>query len=157
MDGRHDFDFIFGRWNVHNHRLRRPLSGTQDWYEFEATTVERPVWGGLANLEEWVAAESPVGPINGLALRLYNPRTQQWSIYWGTAQTGVLGIPSVGSFIEGRGEFYDEEEYEGRPILLRFVWSDITETSAKWEQAFSLDAGESWEINWTMHFRRIPE
>jgi hypothetical protein len=147
-----DFDFLLGRWIVHNRRLRERLKGSTTWDEFEATAVTRPVWGGAANLDEY-EADGPMGRIRGVTLRLFNPRSRQWSIYWGNADNGVLDVPMIGSFTEGRGEFYDQEMFEGRSIYVRFLWT-ASPTAPRWEQAFSADGGKTWETNWIMEFRR---
>jgi hypothetical protein len=152
-DPQTDFDFIFGSWKVHNRRLLSPLTGSTTWVEFDGTSVARPVWGGRANMDEF-EAESPSGHIQGMSLRLYNPATRQWSIYWANSARGTLDVPVIGGFENGRGEFYDQELFEGRAIYVRYVWSDITERSARWEQAFSPDGGKTWETNWIMDFTR---
>ncbi|MEP6495419.1 MAG: hypothetical protein ABJF01_22220 [bacterium] len=152
-DGKHDFDFLHGSWLVHNRRMRRPLSGSSDWYEFDGTVVERPVWDGQANLEEY-EAEAPSGRVRGLALRLYNPHARQWSIHWSGSATGTLDSPMIGEFRDGRGEFYGQDAFEGRTILLRFVWTSSGSAACRWEQAFSDDGGQTWETNWIMEFTR---
>jgi hypothetical protein len=154
VSGASDFDYLFGRWNVHNRRLRERLKGSTTWDEFEGTAVVRKVWGGQANLDEY-EADGPSGHIQALTLRLFNPRSQQWSIYWATSAAGTLDVPMIGSFKDGRGEFYDQEMFEGRSIYARFIWSQITPTSCRWEQAFSPDGGQTWETNWVMDFRRM--
>ena len=79
--------------------------------------------------------------IDGLTLRLYNPATAEWSLYWANASNGVLSLPpTVGRFADdGSGAFYDEEEIAGRQVLVRYLWTDITPASAHFEQAFSTD------------------
>jgi hypothetical protein len=155
-DGQSDFDFLFGRWKVHNRRLRERLKGSTTWDEFEGTVVARPVWGGKGNIDEYEAV-GPAGPIQGLTLRLFDPRSRQWSIHWSTSATGVLDTPMIGSFKDGRGEFYDQEMFEGRSIYVRFIWSRMTPTACRWEQAFSADGGQTWETNWIMDFTREAE
>jgi len=151
--GQHDFDFWFGSWKVRNRRLEKPLAGSTSWYEFDGTAVARPVWGGKANIDEF-EGDSPRGHIQGMTLRLYNARTRQWSIYWSNSANGTLDVPMYGSFDgEGRGEFYDQEMYEGRAIYVRFLWTAGVET-ARWEQAFSVDGGKTWETNWIMEMTR---
>lgn len=155
-DGVRDFDFLHGTWRIHNRRLRRPLSGSTDWYEFEGRSVERALWDGRANLEEY-EAEAPAGRLRGLALRLYNPHSRQWTIHWSNDATGTLDRPMTGEFRDGRGEFYGQDEFEGRPILLRFIWTSLGPAQARWEQAFSADGGRTWETNWYMSFTRADE
>lgn len=153
-DGSHDFDFLHGSWRVHNRRLRHILAGSTDWYEFEGTAVERPLWGGQANLEEY-EGEMPSGRIRGLALRLYNPLARQWTIHWVSGATGLLDQPLTGEFRDGRGEFVGQDVCEGRTILLRFVWTHDGPDACQWEQAYSATGGASWETNWIMNFTRV--
>ncbi len=148
-----DFDFFIGRWKVKNRRLRERLKGSNAWDEFEGTMVARHIWGGRANTDEY-EADAPFGHIQGMTLRLFDPRSRQWRLYWANSATGILDRPVVGSFRNGRGEFYNEDVHEGRSIYMRFIWSDITETSCRWEQAFSADGGKTWETNWIMEFTR---
>jgi len=150
-----DFDFFMGRWKMHNRRLRERLKGSTVWDEFDGTVVARPIWGGKANVDEYEAV-GPSGRIQGMTVRLFNRRSQQWSLYWANRDNGTLDTPMIGSFQDGRGEFYDQELFEGRSIYVRYLWSDITPTSCRWEQAFSADGGKSWETNWIMEFTRAP-
>jgi hypothetical protein len=155
-DPQTDFDFIIGSWKVRNRRLKQRLKGSDSWEEFEGRAVGRKIWGGAANIDEY-DAESPSGRVQGMTLRLYNPKSQQWSIYWANRANGVLDTPMIGGFKDGRGEFYDQEMFEGRSIYVRFIWSNITADSARWEQAFSPDGGKTWETNWIMEFTRASE
>lgn len=152
-DPQTDFDFIIGSWKIHNRRLNKPLTGSNSWVEFEGTNVARKIWGGRANIDEY-EADSPSGHIQGLTLRLYDANSQQWSLYWANSAKGVLDKPMIGEFKNGRGEFFDQEMFEGRSIYVRYVWSNITENSARWEQAFSPDGGKTWETNWIMEMVR---
>jgi hypothetical protein len=153
-DGQTDFDFLIGSWKVHNRRLRERLKGSRDWDEFESTNVARHLWGGKANVDEYEGI-GPAGPIQGLTLRLYDPNSRQWRIHWASSNVGALDNPMIGEFRDGRGEFYDQEFFEGRSIYVRFIWSDITPTSCRWEQAFSADGGKTWEVNWIMEMTRV--
>src|SRR5512138_1790759 len=146
-DGQHDFDFELGRWHVHLERLVAPLTHSTTWVALDGTSVVRAVWNGLANLGE-LEVDGPGGHIEGLSFRVYDPRARQWRIHWANSKDGVLGPAMVGSFRDGRGEFYDQEDFNGRAILVRFIFSGITRTSFRIEQAFSDDGGGSWETNW---------
>ena len=106
-----------------------------------------------ANTDEYEGV-APFGPIQGMTLRLFDPASRQWRLYWANSATGILDRPVVGSFRNGRGEFYNEDTHEGRSIYTRYIWSEITESSCRWEQAFSVDGGKSWETNWIMEFTR---
>lgn len=146
-DGSHDFDFEIGTWKTHLKRLVHPLSGSSSWVEYDGTTVVRKVWNGRANLVELVA-DGPAGHFEGLNLRLYNPDSHQWSLNFANAASGTLGVPTVGEFKNGRGEFYDQESVNGRAILVRFVIAPISRDVRRFEQAFSDDGGKTWEVNW---------
>ena len=139
-------------------RLEKPLTGSTTWVEFEGTQITRPFWNGLANMDEFVV-ENPTTHIRGLTLRLYNPKTKEWSLYWANANAGVMAMPpTVGRFDgKGRGEFYDREDWNGRPIIVRYVWSGITKTTAHFEQSFSADDGKTWEVNWISDLSRLKD
>jgi hypothetical protein len=152
-DGQHDFDFVIGSWRIHNRRLRNPLTGSTTWVEFEGHSVSRQVWGGQANVDQ-NELDDPSGRIEGMTLRLYDPTTHLWSLYWANSKQGSLVTPTIGQFANGHGEFYDYEVYQGKAVLVRFLWLNIKPDSSRWEQAFSPDGGKTWETNWTMDFER---
>jgi hypothetical protein len=152
----HDFDFEIGTWKTHVRRLLNPLTGSSTWVEMEGVTTVKKVWGGRANLVE-LEADGPGGHFQGLSLRLYNPETHQWSLNFASSRDGTLTPPTIGEFKNGRGEFYNHETVNGRSILVRFVISDITSTSCRFEQAFSADEGKTWEVNWIATDTRIPD
>ncbi|MQR02513.1 hypothetical protein [Glaciimonas soli] len=154
-DGQHDFDFEIGTWKIHLSRLLHPLTGSTSWVQFDGTSTTRKVWNGLANIEEF-ETDSPTGHIEGLTLRLYNPQSHQWSLYWANSRNGAMGgPPNVGEFNNGRGEFYSQDTFNDKTILVRYVWSNITANSAHFEQAFSADGGKSWEVNWVTDQKRV--
>jgi hypothetical protein len=146
-DGQHDFDFHIGNWKTHLWRLVHPLTGSKSWVEYEGTTVVRKIWNGAANLVE-LDVSGPAGHIEALSLRLYNPESRQWSLNFSNVNSGTLSPPTVGEFNNGRGEFFDQETLNGRAILVRFIISDITPDSCRFEQSFSDDGGKTWEVNW---------
>jgi hypothetical protein len=152
-DGGRDFDFEHGEWKVRLSRLVRPLTGSTEWVEYEGTSVVRKVWNGRANLGE-LEVEGPEGRIQGLSLRLYDPESREWRIHWASSRDGALGEAMVGGFREGIGGFYNQEEFDGRSIFVRFLFSDVTPTSFRLEQAFSADGGKTWEANWIAKFAR---
>ena len=148
-----DFDFFAGTWHVVNRRLVKPLSGSDEWDEFPGSTVAGRHFDGGVSFDE---IDFPTKGSKGLTLRIYNPHTRQWSIYWASSTRGELDTrPMVGAWEGARGEFYGEETHEGRPVRCRFVWTVIDERTARWEQAFSDDGERTWETNWTMDFSRV--
>jgi hypothetical protein len=146
-DGQHDFDFEIGTWQTHLWRLVDPLTGSTKWVEYEGTSVVRKIWNGRANLVE-LEVDGPTGHIEGLNLRLYNPQSRQWNLNFASSRSGTLSPPTIGEFKNGRGEFFSQETLNGQAILVRFVISDITPDSCRFEQAFSDDGGKTWEVNW---------
>jgi hypothetical protein len=147
-DGQRDFDFELGHFKIHLKKLVKPLTGSTQWVEYDGTSVTRKVWDGKAQIEEFEVDGAP-GHIEGLTLRLYNPASHQWSLYWANSRQGVMGgPPNVGEFKDGRGEFYAQDTFGDRTILIRFIWSEITPTTAHFEQSFSDDGGKTWEVNW---------
>ena len=148
-----DFDFWMGRWKVHNRRLRRRLAGSDEWEEFEATSVARPLLDGLGNEDEFRTDHR--GGFVGMSFRFFDPRKKRWAIYWADSRrSGELDPPVFGSFSGDTGVFEGEDTFEGRPILVRFIWSGVTTPTPRWEQAFSDNGGETWETNWVMEFTR---
>lgn len=149
--GVRDFDFLVGSWNVTNRRLARRLVGSTEWQEFPATAECRLLLDGRGNLDE---LKAPERELFGMTLRLFDPAREEWSLYWASSHDGILQPPVVGRFKQGRGEFYGNDSHEGVSIRVRYIWSKITPTSARWEQAFSTDGEKSWETNWIMEFVR---
>ena len=153
-DGSHDFDFLFGSWSVRNRRLVERLQGSTEWEEFSSTCRARPVLGGLGNMDEFTL-ERVSGPGLAITVRLYDPVSGEWSIYWAASPgRGRFDVPMVGRFNGPRGEFYSQEVSEDRHIFNRFLWTVDGSDSCRWEQAYSVDGGRSWETNWTMEFTR---
>jgi hypothetical protein len=157
LGGLHDFDLRVGNWTAHNRRLKERLLDCHEWVEFDATQTFWPLMGGYANVDENVF-KLPGGEYRGVTLRAYDPKTAEWAIWWldGRNPFGELDPPVKGRFVNGVGTFYADDTLRGKPIRVRFIWSQITPTSAHWEQAFSPDAGKTWETNWYTDFRKAP-
>jgi hypothetical protein len=153
-DGQHDFDFEFGRWTAKLTRRLRPLTGSEEWVAYEGTSVVHPLWQGKANAGE-LDVNGPAGRIEGLTLRLYDPATRRWTVRFASSRDGELTPGLVGGFTDGRGEFHDQETLDGRPICVRFVFSELTANTFRFEQAFSPDEGRTWEVNWVATFSRV--
>ena len=150
----HDFDFLPGTWRVHHRRLRLRLAGSAEWDEFDGTSVAWPLLGGAGNVDDNIL-ELPDGRYRAASLRSYDPAADRWSIWWLDGRNpGRLDPPVVGGFAGGVGTFLGPDTFDGRPIVVRFQWSGITERAARWEQAFSADDGETWEVNWVMELTR---
>lgn len=149
--GPHDFDFELGRWRVH-HRVKRD----GHWTEFEGTSATRALVDGSAVVEENTFFR-PAGTSYGIAIRAYDAKTAQWAIWWidGRNPHAAMDPPVVGRFVDGVGTFYSDAVVDGKTIRTRYLWSQITAKSARWEQALSSDRGETWETNWVMEFRRV--
>lgn len=152
--GQHDFDFQLGTWTTHIRRLVHPLTGSKTWVELTGTARIHELWGGKGLIEE-IEAGRPADRFESLTLFLYDPAARQWRMYFADSADGVLSVPSVGEFHDGRGEFYDQEPYKGRTILVRITWSAITPSSNRFEQAFSDDGGKTWETNFVAVKTRV--
>jgi hypothetical protein len=148
-----EFDFLLGRWNVRNRRLRARLAGSDEWEEFAASYIAWPLFDGRGNQDEFRTEHD--GGMIGMSFRFFDEVAGVWSIYWADSRRlGVLDPPVFGAFRGGIGRFQGEDTFDGLPILVRFVWSRTATSSPRWEQAFSPDGGESWETNWAMSFTR---
>jgi len=155
-DGAHDFDFLLGDWKAHVRRLPDRLVGSTNWVEYDSISNHKKLLDTNANFEEF-EVDSPAKHlhIKGQTLRMYNPESHQWSIYLLELDKGTLSLPPVvGGFNGNRGEFYDQEEWKGRKILVRYVWLNISPKSARMEQSFSPDGGKAWETNWICELTR---
>jgi len=148
-----DFDFWIGRWRIHNRKLKTRLNNCKEWIEFEATNEACKILNGFGNFDQYRTEFDGV-PFAGMTLRLFNPQTKLWSIYWADSNVVVLDVPQVGSFDGHLGKFYAKDVFEGKPILVVFQWDKTNPDVPTWSQAFSPDNGETWEWNWYMTFYR---
>jgi hypothetical protein len=158
VDRRQDFDFLVGEWKIANRRLDDPLGeNPTEWQEFEATLENRPILGGLGNIDFYTAPEFPGrGHFEGFGLRLFDASANVWRIWWASVVgEGQLDTPVVGGFTDGVGRFECDDTLAGRDVRVRYEWKDVTPTSARWEQSFSFDGGETFETNWINEFTRI--
>ena len=149
---KNSFDFLVGTWTSTQRRLREVLNNCDEWYEFPGNLRCWNVLDGAGNVDE---VTFPTLGYAGLTVRLYDAEGDEWSIYRASTRHGLGLPPQVGRFgDDGRGIFLSDDVYEGRPVRVSYIWSGITEDSARWEQAFSPDAGVTWETNWVAEFRR---
>ena len=155
QSGAHDFDFLHGSWRIANERLRSRLTGSDEWERFEADAVCRPILAGLGKVFEF----RPTGPgwagFEGASVRIFDPVTGLWSIYWADTAGCKLLPPVIGRFAAGLGEFFGDDQHEGRPVRVRFRWSSTDTDAPRYEQAFSVDGGATWETNWVTSFCRM--
>lgn len=157
VDARHDFDFIFGSWQIHNRKRRDSADrGCEDWVEFETTSHTEPIFFGLSHLEHIHAGDTaPDGPWEGLTFRQYDPTARLWRIWWAsTRRPGHVDAPLSGTFTDGVGVFVGEDTLAGAPIGLRFTWTNPAPDRARWAQELSWDGGSSWRLDWVMDFHR---
>ena len=152
-----DFDFVLGDWLVRHRRLKERMVDCQDWVEFEGEMSTQRILGGFGNIEDNLL-RFPGGEFRAVALRSFDPSTQKWSIWWLDGRfPGTVDIPVTGAFENGIGTFFAEDSLDGKPILIRFIWSRSSDQALRWEQAFSSDNGQTWETNWTMDFTPKPQ
>jgi hypothetical protein len=147
-----DFDFLVGTWKVHNRRLKARHVKSSEWDEFPGDLTLRLILGGLGNVDE---VAFPTKGWSGFTLRLFNPETRLWRIYWVNSRDGLMQEPVVGSFDGKVGEFFGDDTDDGKPIYVRYRWDATNPARPRWEQAFSLDRGKTWETNWTTDFTRV--
>jgi hypothetical protein len=146
-DGQHDFDPLLGSWDFRLKRRINPLTGSTTWVDLKGTGVCYPLWDGRAQLDT-VLLNGDSGKIQGLTLRLYNPKSHQWRLYWANSKDGVVVVPQIGQFKNGHGEFYAPDTLDDRSILVKFDWTRLATASPHFEQSFSADGGQTWEVNW---------
>jgi hypothetical protein len=150
---KHDFDFVFGSWNVHNRFLNGRLRQSTEWLEFDARSDVRPLLDGFGHLDCYSTVRDGE-PFEGITLRLFDPATGEWLIHWADSQRAHrLLPPMVGRFTGDVGEFFGGETVDGKDVLCRFLWTRAAGLP-RWEQAFSDDGGTTWETNWIMTFTR---
>lgn len=148
--GASDFDFFIGRWSVVNEQLKKRFCGCDEWDTFAATSVCRKLLGGLAHIDE---IDIPAKAMSGINLAAFNPGERIWSLHWMDNKSLVFFPPLTGRFENGIGTFHGDDTDGGRPVGVRFLWMSSA-TAPRWEQAFSIDGGKSWETNWVMKFTR---
>lgn len=151
----HDFDFLVGSWTVQHRRLKQRLAHNTEWETFSGTCTSWSLLAGEGDVDDNVI-QSPAGAYRAVTLRSFDPAKKLWSIWWlDSRHPHQLDPPVIGGFRDGLGTFIAKDTFGGRPIVVRYIWSDITPNSAKWQQAFSDDDGRTWETNWVMEFRRV--
>jgi hypothetical protein len=148
-----DFDFLTGEHVVHHRKLKERLSNNNDWVEFEGAHEMKKILNGTGNIEKYLLTGMDGKPFEGMNLRLFDPLTRLWSIYWADSINGNLSIPVTGSFTNGIGHFYTTEEFRDKKIIILFRYDGVTNVKPTWSQAFSADNGESWEWNWQMIYK----
>ena len=149
-----DFDFIIGDWRVLHERLNARLSGCAEWTRFEGHTSTRKILGGWGNVEDNLL-HLPGGDYRAVAMRSFDAATGMWAIWWLDGRSPhTLDAPVRGGFERGVGQFYSDDVLDGQAIRVRFTWSIQANGNPRWQQAFSPDAGATWETNWRMEFIR---
>ncbi len=151
---KHDFDFFEGKWNLQNKKLKLKLKNCKEWIEFHSTQEMYKVLNGIGNIDNFLATFDGQ-PFEGMTVRLFNPKTKLWSIYWADSNEGKLDPPVLGSFEGNVGHFITKDIFEGKKILVIFRWDARDKENPIWSQAFSDDNGKTWEWNWYMYFSKM--
>jgi hypothetical protein len=155
-DSPRDFDFFIGEWDVQHRRLKTRLNGCTEWETFAGLSYAKKILGGFGNIDDNLLY-LPNGTYRAATLRCFDASTKKWSIWWLDARSpGAIDVPVVGAFEHGTGTFIANDTFEGKPVVVRFLWSVPEPDRPRWEQAFSPDGGQHWEINWVMNFSRRP-
>jgi len=148
-----DFDFLVGKWRIHNRKLNKRLADCEEWTEFGARGECRKILNGFGNTDSF-KTDFDSKPFEGMTLRLFNPNMKLWSIYWADSNAVTLDVPQIGSFEDRIGEFYARDVFQGKPVIVKFRWDAGDAENPVWSQAFSADEGKTWEWNWFMNFSR---
>jgi hypothetical protein len=151
---KHDFDFYQGNWRLHNKKLKSRLDNCTEWEEFTSTQAMYTILHGIGNIDNFIA-EFNGQPFEGMSLRLFNPKTRLWSIYWADSNNGTLDPPVVGSFDGDFGHFFAKDVFKGKKIIVVFRWDIRDKNNPIWSQAFSKDKGKTWEWNWFMYMHKV--
>jgi len=153
-DGRHDFDPLAGSWKGHTKYRAHPFGESDGWTESDGTEIFQKIWdGAMLELSEGTSANVPVG----LMLYTYNPQSEQWYVYFASRKDGKVGLPNVGEFRNGRGEFLVQDTLNGKSLLNRYVWSQIASSSPHFEESWSSDGGRTWELVRIVDLARVSD
>ncbi len=148
-----DFDFLVGKWKVQNRKLKTRLNNCVEWDEFESELHMRKTLMG--NIENYYATFDEK-PFEGMAIRLFNPVSRLWTIFWVDTSNPIMDEhPVTGSFENGLGKFYTTDTLNDKPIIVIFQWDAREPQHPIWSQAFSEDDGKTWEWNWEMKLSKI--
>ena len=151
---KHDFDFYQGKWKLRNKKLKTRLNNCIEWTEFESTQEMYLVLNGIGNVDNYLATFDGL-PFEGMTVRLFNPTTKLWSLYWADSNQGKFDPPVVGSFDNNVAHFFTEDIFNNKKILVVFSWDARDKDNPIWSQAFSDDNGKTWEWNWYMYFSKV--
>jgi hypothetical protein len=154
-DGSHHFDPLLGRWKYHLKRRLKPLTGSNAWIDLEGTGLCRKIWDGA--MVEQAVFDGAGTHIEGVVVRLYDPQSHQWRLYWANRKNGILDPPQVGQFKDGRGEFFAQDTIDGKVLLVRFAWTNLDTKAPHFEQSYSADGGKTWEVNWITDQTKIVD
>ncbi|MGS2762736.1 hypothetical protein [Sinomicrobium sp. M5D2P9] len=143
-----DFDVLTGKWKMYHKKLKSRLSNNNEWIYLESVDINYgTILQGIGNTDLYRATFDGE-PFEGFTLRLFNPETKLWSLYWVASNSGVLDPPVVGSFNNDIGHFFGKDTFNGRDIVMVFRWDMRDRHHPVWSQAFSEDNGKTWEWNW---------
>lgn len=148
-----DFDFIAGNWIITNKKLKTRLNNCREWDNFSAMQEAKIILNGIGNNDRYYANLNGTN-FEGMTVRLFNPKTKLWSIYWADSNAGKLDVPVTGSFENNIGHFYAKDTYNGKKVIVMFKWDKTDPAKPIWSQAFSADNGKTWEWNWYMNFEK---
>lgn len=148
-----DFDFFEGKSSIRNKKLKQRFASSNEWIEFSSTQEMYKILNGIGNIDNFLATFDGV-PFEGMTVRLFNPKTKLWSIYWADSNTGILDKPVIGSFENRVGHFFSIDIYEGKNVIQVFRWDARDQNNLVWSQAMSDDKGKTWEWNWYMYMSK---
>jgi hypothetical protein len=159
-DGRWDVDLLLGRWRLHSRRLVDLLDGDcAEWVQFEAEGQAHPILGGPGNLDSFSARRPCRRPaVGGGHAASVRSRLRAGRIWWTVTSRGpgTWTHRCRAAWAGGYGRFQGDDVLDGQPIRVRFIWKDITATSARFKQAVSY-TGACWQTNWVIILTQLGE
>lgn len=151
---KNDYDFLLGKHTVHHKKLKERFSGSTEWIDIHGSKETEQLLNGTSNIEKHFLYDMNGNPLDAFALRLFNPETRLWSLYWADEIFGTLDNPLQGSFENDLGIFFGRDTFNGKGILVQFQYDRTNPDNPVWGQAFSNDNGATWEWNWFMFFKK---
>lgn len=149
-----DFDFFQGKFKIRNKKLKSILNNCTEWIEFESTQEMYKVLHGLGNIDNFIAKRDGKS-FEGMTVRLFNPKTRLWSMYWADSNRGKFDPPVIGSFENKVAYFFTKDIISEKEVFVVFRWDATDKENPVWSQAFSDDKGKTWEWNWYMYMQKI--
>jgi hypothetical protein len=149
-----DYAFFMGKWKILNKKLKTRFNNSNEWVEFEAREEVSKILNGRGYIGQY-HTNFDGKPFEGVGIHLFDPATNKWSNYWADGSSGTMAPPVTGGFDGKIGRFYGKDVDSNKQVDVFFLWDATDADNPVWSQAFSADAGKTWETNWYMYYSRI--